>query len=158
MSRYNCTDYIIGAAAVDNSGDVCRLSELSSRTGLTVEAYYVLDGFFGPLYYQMADLTGYVSQPYGGSTTLRAVVRITDRFGGVKIFNQECEGWPRSMSCYLLLSVIAGESAAECEIDFQQVEEVELREGVGSSYYENWRVKNRCSCTIVELDNPPFNP
>ncbi len=156
MSRYNCTDYILGASVVDDNGDTSLIGELKSRYGLTISAYYELEGFFGSIYYQMADLTGYVSTPYGGSTTMKANVRITDANGGVKTMSMECDGWPRFMSCYMLLSIIPGKDAKSTEIDFQQVEELELKEAVGASYYDSWYSQNIARQVLVEIENPPF--
>ena len=139
MSRWSTGTWVVGAVVVDDCGDVYPISQLSAKTGLKLEGYYEHVYWIQPDYSKLEDLAGEIECKYEGSIEIRAHLRITDKNGGVKTLSAACEGFTFcGRDCYMLLVLTPGSNAASCEIDFQNCDEVELKEAFGATEYNDW--------------------
>ncbi len=158
MSRWSNGTWVIGAVVVDDSGDVYPISQFSERTGFKLEGYYAEKYWMHSEYSQLEDLVGEIECKYEGSITEGVHIRITDKNGGVKVLEAECDGYTFcGEDCFMLVVLTPGHDAESCEIDFQCVDEVELKEAFGATEYKNWFYgENFGKNTFKKLDNPLF--
>lgn len=157
MSRWSYADWVLAAVVLDDYGNIYPLSEISKHTSLKVNGYYAEQFWVGSRCYRMDDITGCVYSKYEGSFTIEAHLKITDANGRESILNAECDGYTCcGTDCYMLLIVNPGKDAASTTIEFQEVDEIELKEAVGAKKLENWMHENHGKSTVVEIDGPTF--
>ena len=157
MSRWQYGDWALAAVVMEDNGNIFPLSELESRYGLRVKGYYEESFLLGPTYYRMDDITGAMGAKYEGSFTIGAHLQITDASGRVNTLYAECDGYTCcGTDCFMLLIINASKNAASVTLDFQEVDELEIKEAVGRKRFENWVNENHGESTLVILENPPF--
>lgn len=157
MSRWSQGDWALAAVAMNENGDIFPLSELQSRCGLKVKGYYEESFLLGPRYYRLDDITGAMGAKYEGSFTIGAHLQITDAAGRVNTLFAECDGYTCcGTDCFMLLIVNAAKNAASVTLDFQEVDEVEIKEAVGRARFENWANEHHGESSLVILEKPTF--
>lgn len=156
MSRWSYGNWAMAAVVMEDNGSVYPLSKLSSHRALKAKGYYSESFLLGPRFYRMDDLTGSMGSKGEGSFTIQAHLQITDASGGTKTLQAECEGYTCcGTDCYMLLIVTPGKDAATTTVEFQEVDEVELREAVGGAHFDAWRQSKQSSNPVI-LDEAPF--
>ena len=158
MSRWSYGTWILGAVAIDESGNIFPLSELERRTGFSLKGYYS-ESFLirGSVYYKMDDIISEIDSKYEGSFTIESHLQIKDKNNGVKSLYAECDGYTCcGEDCYMLLILTLGNSAASTTLDFQEVDMLELEEAVGKDRLAKWMNENSGESTLTELSSPTF--
>ena len=156
MSRWCNGNWAMAAVAIDDSGDIYPLSEISLRCGLKVEGFYEEKGWYQSTYYALDDVTGSWDNRYEGSFDIIAHLRITDRSGVTVTREVSCEGYTCcGEDCYMLLSVTTGTGAEDAEVAFDAVDEVEIIEAIGKARFDAWRYGDD-SDDPREIDGPLF--
>ncbi|MBQ8689427.1 MAG: hypothetical protein IJ515_03590 [Clostridia bacterium] len=157
MSRWQYGDWAMAAVVIDDYGDVYPLSKLGERSAIKFTGYYEERGWLASQYYRMDDLAGRMGTRYEGSFDIYAHLRFTDANGGVKTVEELCEGYTCcGTDCYMLLIVTPGKDAASTTVEFQEVDESELKEAVGEARFNEW-LNSESSKETVNLDGPLFN-
>ena len=157
MSRWSYGDWAMAAVVIDDYGDVYPLSELTARTGLTLSGYYEEKGWLSSRYYELEDLTGSMGSRYEGHFEIIAHLRITDKNGVTKEFAESCEGYTCcGDDCFMLLIVTPAADASAVNVEFQTVDELEIKEAVGTDKFNTWATETNGESALINLDAPLF--
>ena len=155
MSRWSHGDWAMAAVVIEDNGNIYPLSQLAARRGLQVNGFYEERGWLASQYYQLDDLAGQIYSRYEGSFDIHAHLRITDRNGNTNYLHAVCEGYTCcGTDCYMLLIINPGNDAATTTLEFQEVDEAELKEAVGARRFNDWA----SHATLIHLEQPPFQP
>lgn len=156
MSRWQYGNWAMAAVVMEDSGDIYPFSALAGRHPLQVKGYYSESFLLGPRYYRMDDLTGLMNAKGEGHFTIEAHVQVTDGEGKVNTLTASCDGYTACREdCYMLLILTPGKDAASTTLEFQNVDEVEIKEAVGVSRFKEWENSEE-SENLVYLDAAPF--
>ena len=157
MSRWQYGEWAMAAVVIEEDGDIYPLSELSSRHSLKINGFYEERGWFASQFYKLDDLAGSMGTRYEGSFDIHAHIQVTDGAGKMNTLHALCEGYTCcGRDCFMLLIITPGKDAASTTIDFQAVDESEIKEAVGEATFNDWVSKYGAS-GLTYLDGPLFN-
>ena len=153
MSRWSYGTWIVAAVVIEEDGDIYPISELYSRRGLIVQGCYEQVYWSSSERFKLQDIAGEVECRYEGDITIRAHLCITDKNGKVNFLDAECDGYTCcGEDSYMLLILTPSNDAGSCTLEFQEVDEVELKEALGKPVYDEWLYENRGKDTFVAID------
>ncbi len=154
MSRWSSGNWAIGAVVIENDGEIYPISDILERRGITVTGYYEEPYLFRSDYFEICDVVGEPDSRNEGFFTIKANLRLTDKFGNEKILFTEREGYTScDEDCYMLLIITPDSDLSKTEIELQTVEFLEFKEAVGEKGVIAWQ-EGRCALKL--LDDKPF--